>query len=343
MAAWASSSSSSSNAKRGRWQSAGWQEDPSEDEKWQHSGWQHQQQWRNNNDSKKQWWDSGSWRDSGRESWRQQDVARYSKKAAWHQESQGSWRQEEQRIPWYIDVHDLILHPPNHQFTIVVLHSCSGGPEDIIPYIHHCLPSLRQMTRIVAPASPLHTDDWDRTLNSWFEYDDASEDGNSVKDATQLLAQSERIVQLLADERDRLPGKDASRLMLWGLSQGVALALHAALRTPFAIGGILALRGMALKESESDLLPWQQDWQHKRDLEVFAFNGGRDRMCPQDKARASYDALSRFGVRTDYGTDPYLAHACAHGRQHFSSKEFSEVASWLQRKWDGKVQESMTL
>ena len=256
---------------------------------------------------------------------------------------QGSSRQDsgsrsEVGAPWYIDVHDMVLEPPDHQLTVVLLHSCSGGPDDVLAYFHR-LPAMRQKMRIVVPAAPVRKQDlngWTLEQNSWFHYDDDSEDGNSIKDASQLEEQSDRILRLLSAEKDRLPGQDARRLVLWGLSQGVGLAVHVALRAPFTVGGIVALRGMALREDDATL---RRDHLHEM-LQIFAFNGGRDNMCPPDRAKVSYEALRRFGVHIQYGTDPWLAHACARGRQRLSQREFDEVAAFLQSVWGELIEGS---
>merc|ERR1740129_1363625 len=129
-------------------------------------------------------------------------------------------------------------------------------------------------------------------MNSWFEYAD---DGDSTKDPAQLREQRVRIMDLMERERSRLPDGDGRRLVLGGLSQGVALAVDVALRLPFAVGGVLALRGMVLRESLDSLLPGRVP-----PMEVFAYHGERDNQCPVEEARAGYDRLRKLGARVRF-------------------------------------------
>merc|ERR1712137_376917 len=86
---------------------------------------------------------------------------------------------------------------------------------------------------------------WSGEQNSWFE----SDDGYSAKNPVQLHEQRSRIAVTLREELLLLHDRNPHRIVLAGLSQGVALAIGVALSLPFTIGGVLALRGMVLRES----------------------------------------------------------------------------------------------
>lgn len=239
--------------------------------------------------------------------------------------------------PWYIDVHDLVLEPSrsaDHRYTLVVLHSCSGGPDDFLPFFHRLDASLRGRVRAVVPCSPVRAethDGWKKEQNSWFEYDDSSPDGNSLKYPSQLLEQRCRVLTLLENERARLPNGDARRLVLWGLSQGAALAVDAALHAPFAVGGVVALRGMALR-GHLESLPSRPAGTPA--VKLLAINGAYDGLCPPDVARATYEALAPHGLCVEYVTEPTLGHACARGRQRLHGPELRRVNGFLRRVWE---------
>lgn len=249
-------------------------------------------------------------------------------------EKEGIWGEDEgPGDPWYIDSHDLVLHPSaesEHRFTLVLLHSCSGGPDDFLPFIHRFNLPFRGDIRIVVPCAPVRAEEhssWQGKMNSWFEYS-----GNGVKDRRQLTEQRHRILRLLEDERGRLPGGDARRLVLGGLSQGVSLAIDVALHAPFSVGGVFALRGMALRESLEGI---PERPEGSQPLEVLAFHGRYDNQCPVEEAKASYEALALRGVaRLRFEAEHSLGHACARGRQRLCRRELHCVNAFLRRIWD---------
>jgi len=160
-------------------------------------------------------------------------------------------------------------------------------------------------------------------MNSWFEYDNGS---NRVKEPAQLAQQRSRILKILEKER-LLLGGDARKLVIWGLSQGAGLAIDVALAAPCAIGAVLALRGMAI---EGPTPVREGAWP----VNVLAINGERDRLCPPDEAKRSYEALQSSGVSLTFVTEPSLAHGCARGRQSLCRPELLRVAAFLSRVWE---------
>jgi len=248
---------------------------------------------------------------------------------AWEEE----W-EEEPPDPWYVDSHDLVLAPTTpgtHSFTLVLLHSCTGGPDDAFAFFHRLNVPFRGGIRVVVPCSPVRQENHygrAREMNSWFEY----QGDNGVKFPTQLVHQRQRLLSLLDSERRRLPGGDARRLVIWGLSQGAALALDVALHASFTVAGIVALRGMALSV-DSKGLPDLRTSAHPPCLELLAINGERDWVCPPSDARKSYEAWRPHGVRLHFEQQPGLAHACARGSQVLSAGEMRKVSAFLKHVW----------
>jgi len=194
--------------------------------------------------------------------------------------------------------------------------------------VHRLDPNLRAAIRIVVPCAPSVMEDdegwWPGMLNSWFTYAD---DGEPAI-AEELVQQRARILTILESERQRLPDCDGRRLVVGGLSQGASLAIDVGLRAPFAIGGVLSLRGCVLQASLGDC------GGHPDGLEVLATHGERDSICPVEDARQSYARLRQCAaVKLQLETDPYLAHACARGRQVQSELELRHIAEFLSRVW----------
>eukprot|EP00927_Polykrikos_kofoidii_P062781 TRINITY_DN57586_c0_g1_i1.p1 TRINITY_DN57586_c0_g1~~TRINITY_DN57586_c0_g1_i1.p1 ORF type:complete len:440 (-),score=52.07 TRINITY_DN57586_c0_g1_i1:55-1269(-) len=271
------------------------------------------------------------------DSWQRVHPSYASSNVTGDDQSWGSTDDNELADPKYIDAHNLVLEPTDvhvHSFTIIALHSCSGGPDDFIPFFHHLDLPFRDKIRVVVPCSPKRREahfGWENVMNSWFEYDDESKDGNAVKHSSQLLEQRDRLV-CLADRERRQLGGDGRRLILFGLSQGAGLAVDVALHASFRVGGVVALRGMALAESLQGLPASPND---APALEVLAINGERDRLCPPENAGPSYDALRPHGVSVCFQVEPRMAHSCARGRQKLNRSELRKVSCFLRKLWDG--------
>lgn len=256
----------------------------------------------------------------------------------WNEEWLEEYDCSEPGRPWYVDSHELVLEPATpkeHFLTLLVLHSCSGGPDDIINFFHRLNVPFRNNIRVVVPSSPIRWENhygYGKELNSWYEYDAVSEDGNMPKCREQVIQQRERILSLLDRERAKLPDGNSKRIVIWGFSQGAALAVDVALRSSSDVGGVIALRGMALPLAFDELPSRRSDAPF---LDVLASNGQRDWLCPPDKAKASYEALQGFGVRLQFESEPYLAHGCARGNQILCKSELCCAELFLKKVWDG--------
>lgn len=277
----------------------------------------------------------GNWRETASSRSPRGSRGRGSETAEHAQGDEGAWEDAEPGEPRYIDAHDLVLEPSqasDHRFTLVVLHSCSGGPDDFTAFFHRLDLPFRRNVRVVVPCSPVRLENhygWERELNSWFEYDAEVGDGNSVKHPEQLREQRERLLALVDIERQRLPGSDGRRLVLWGLSQGAGLALDVALRSPFEVGGVIALRGLALEEAPPRRLEGSMP------VEVLAINGAHDWLCPPEIARKGYEAMRSSGANLTFEVEPSLGHGCARGRQQLNRPELERVSHFLRRVWYG--------
>ncbi|OLP98825.1 Acyl-protein thioesterase 1-like 1 [Symbiodinium microadriaticum] len=172
-------------------------------------------------------WGNGKTRDW--EVWpeRSEEVQDWDNDMSQNWEEWAEASQEPIPDPRYIEAHDLALEPTgDHGFTMLLLHSCSGGPDDWIPIIHRLDVPFRNEIRFVVPCAPVRRetfDGWTKEQNSWFTY---SEDGQHAEDPQELQEQLDRMEAILGKEVEKLPQKDARRLLVGGFSQGVALAVE---------------------------------------------------------------------------------------------------------------------
>jgi len=232
----------------------------------------------------------------------------------------------------YIEAHDLTLEPTGeHRYTIVLLHSCSGGPDDWVPIIHRLDVPFRNHIRFVVPCAPVRTetyDGWTKEQNSWFTY---SEDGQQAQNPAEFQEQFQRIEAIIGKEVEKLPFRDKERLMVAGFSQGVALAVDVALRgSGPPLGGLICLRGSALSYTQEQL----DQCKDQDGMCVFAYHGRWDRLCPPEEAGQSYEPLRVKGADVEFEVDEGLGHACARGRQQLCAREMEKLSEFLVESWE---------
>ena len=123
--------------------------------------------------------------------------------------------------------------------SVIWMHGLGADARDfepIVPELH--LPSELGI-RFVFPNAPIRpiTINGGMRMRGW--YDVLSLDLPRQEDAEGVYASEQAIYQLLDREKSR--GVPADRIVLAGFSQGGAMALHAGLRYPDRLAGILAL------------------------------------------------------------------------------------------------------
>ncbi|CAE7594241.1 unnamed protein product [Symbiodinium sp. CCMP2592] len=275
-----------------------------------------------------------AWGDAATRDW---EVWPDRSEEAWGTGTSQNWEEwpeadQEESIPdpRYIEAHDLALEPTSdHGFTMLLLHSCSGGPDDWIPIIHRLDVPFRNEIRFVVPCAPVRRetfDGWTKEQNSWFTY---SQDGQHAEDPQELQEQMDRMEAILRKEVEKLPGRDARRLLVGGFSQGVALAVELARRHGRRLGGVICMRGAALSWTQGQL----DQTENLSGLRVLAYHGRWDRLCPPEEAGQSYEPLRVKGADLRFIVDETLGHACARGRQQLCGSELEKVSEFLKEVW----------
>lgn len=105
-------------------------------------------------------------------------------------------------------------------------------------------------------------------------------------------------------DREEQRGVPSARIVLAGFSQGGAMALHAGLRRPQRLAGIVALSAYLLLPDrlEAELAPVHQG------LPVFMAHGLADPIVPLIGAQLSRDRLRAAGLDVEWRTYP-MPHA----------------------------------
>jgi len=160
--------------------------------------------------------------------------------------------------------------------------------------LHHVAPN--------APLRPITVNNGYPT-RAWFDVlGDPAEAG---EDQEGIEASGKRIQALLDTEQER--GITSEHIILGGFSQGASMALHAGLRYPRRLGGIVMLSGEAV------LMDQLIKERHPANFEtpILMIHGSEDATIPVEDARRSRDALQKLGYPVDWHEFPVAHVLCA--------------------------------
>ena len=125
---------------------------------------------------------------------------------------------------------------PNPAWSVVWLHGLGADGHEFEPVVAEF--DLPEGVRFVLPHAPVRpvTINGGYPMRAW--YDIVSLDRGGPEDEAGISASADQVRRLMEIEADR--GTPANRLIIAGFSQGGAMALHAGLRHPEPVAGIIA-------------------------------------------------------------------------------------------------------
>jgi len=214
---------------------------------------------------------------------------------------------------------------PDPGGSVIWLHGLGADGHDFEPIV----PELRLpdslALRFVFPHAPLRpvTINSGMTMRAWYDILSLEHDG--LVDETGIRDSGEILNALITRERKR--GIDASSIVVAGFSQGGAIALHAALRYPERLAGLMALSTYLplVSHFRDEVVDNPQACNHE--LPIFMAHGSFDPMLPMQLGRSSADLLLESGFRVEWHDYP-MAHAvCA--------EEIDDIRAWLLSVYTG--------
>jgi phospholipase/carboxylesterase len=201
--------------------------------------------------------------------------------------------------------------PP--ELAVIWLHGLGADGRDFEPIV----PELRLpfAARFVFPHAPVRpvTINGGMAMRAW--YDVLGFDRHAREDGAGIRASAAAVSELVDREIER--GVAAERIVLAGFSQGGAIALHAALRAPRTLGGVLAL---------STYLPLASSLASERSaanaaIPIFMAHGTADPVLPFALGESSRRMLEALGYAVEWH-----AYAMAHS---VCMEEIEAIGTWL--------------
>ncbi|MDM7322224.1 MAG: alpha/beta hydrolase-fold protein [Gammaproteobacteria bacterium] len=196
--------------------------------------------------------------------------------------------------------------------SLILFHGLGSDGDDM----RGLAQSLSWFGRLLCPNAPPRpvTINAGYVMRAWFDIlgltPDAPVDEAGIR---QAVAQARQLI-----EAERAAGVPAARIFIGGFSQGGVVALHAALRHPECLGGVLAL---------STWLPLRQTLAAEHSevalgTPIFMGHGTRDTTVPLASAERARDALRELGCRDLVFRTYPITHSV-------SGEEVADLRVWL--------------
>jgi phospholipase/carboxylesterase len=203
--------------------------------------------------------------------------------------------------------------------SVIWLHGLGADGHDFEPVVPELRLPQDLPLRFVFPHAPIRpvTINAGMRMRAW--YDIVAIDRSARQDEEGIRASAAATVELI--ERERQRGMAAARIVLAGFSQGGAIAIHAALRHPERLAGLIALSTwMPLGETLA-----AEASAANRDLPVFMAHGRQDPMVPVGLGEHTREALSAAGDPVEWHTYEMPHAVCP--------AEIADISAWLQARF----------
>ena len=202
--------------------------------------------------------------------------------------------------------------------AVIWLHGLGASGHDFPPVVAELGLPEDHAIRFVFPHAPripvtinggMVMPAWYDILNMDFDQRRVDEDG--------VRASATRLEDLVARERER--GVPAARTVLAGFSQGGAIALHAGLRHPERLAGVLALSTYLAVDGDAE----DERAASNLDVPILQCHGSQDPMVPMTKGEAARDRLRELGYEVEWEDYPMQHQVCM--------EEIERIGAWLRQ------------
>lgn len=204
------------------------------------------------------------------------------------------------------------------QSTVIWLHGLGADGNDFVPVVPDLDLTEEMGVRFLFPHAPIRpvTINGGARMRAWYDIKSAT-DGREI-DWGHVEESSRQLEQLIERELDS--GRESSKVLLAGFSQGGAIALYTGIRYPKRLSGIIALSTYhpdphRIEETASV---------DNRGLPIFYAHGIYDPLISLTRAEATQRSLVEAGFTVDWHTYP-MEHSV-------SAEEISDLSLWMKAR-----------
>lgn len=204
--------------------------------------------------------------------------------------------------------------------AVIWLHGLGADGFDFVPFVPELrLPSTSPV-RFIFPHAAVRpvTVNNGYPMRAWYDIKVLSSNAlaeGRTEDAAGIRQSGDQVRDLIALQV--ASGIPSSRIVVAGFSQGGAIALHAALRYPDRLAGVIALSTyLPLRDTLAD-----EAAAANRDVPVLMCHGSADPVVPLTLGERSREVLARLGYAVDWRMYPMQHQVCA--------EEVLAIRAWL--------------
>ncbi|MFT6387273.1 MAG: phospholipase/carboxylesterase [Cellvibrionaceae bacterium] len=183
---------------------------------------------------------------------------------------------------------------PSH--AVIWLHGLGASSDDFPPVVPYLGLDKAHAIRFIFPQAPNRpiTVNGGAVMPGWYDIK-----GVSIADKEDLvgMTESKNTLDSLIDQQMAL-GIASERIIVAGFSQGGAVAYYTGIRSPYKLGGILALSTYLPFATEAKI---QQSGANTQSP-ILAMHGLHDAVVPLALGKGSADALSALGYSVEWKT-----------------------------------------
>jgi phospholipase/carboxylesterase len=205
--------------------------------------------------------------------------------------------------------------------SVIWLHGLGADGHDFEPIVPELNLVPASGIRFVFPHAPMRpvTINGGMTMRAWYDIVSLERDG--PQDEIGVRHSGALLEGLIEREHER--GIDYARIVPAGFSQGGAIALHAALRFPHRLAGVMGLSTWLPLAAmlQSEVLDRRSA--APGDLPIFMAHGSFDPVIPLEFGRRSAETLSDAGFPVEWREYPMAHSVCA--------EEIAAIRKWLLR------------
>ena len=208
------------------------------------------------------------------------------------------------------------VHRPDA--CVIWLHGLGADGHDFEPIVPELRLDPGLNLRFVFPHAPMMpvTINQGFVMRAW--YDIRTADIGAEPDEKGIRASAELVGDMIDEQIEQ--GIAPERIVLAGFSQGGAIVLHAGLRYPAKLAGILALSTyLPLAEA----LPAEKSEDNAK-TPIFLAHGSEDPVIPVDLAYKSLKRLEQEGYTVEWHEYNGMPHSV-------SAQEIYDLAEWLEK------------
>jgi len=205
------------------------------------------------------------------------------------------------------------------QGSVIWLHGLGADGHDFEPIVPELRLPESLPLRFVFPHAPVRpvTINGGASMRAW--YDILTLDRDGLQDERGIRESAAALAALVEREHGR--GIPYENIVMAGFSQGGAIALHAALRYPHTLAGLMALSTWLPLSASLQKEVLDNEQAQSRELPVFLAHGQFDPVLPVALGEESRDALMRLGYSVEWH-EYSMAHAVC-------TQEIVDISAWL--------------